>query len=106
MLYIDLEKENFHHTYGIYLGQTRIGDVTINKEKTRYTIFSFTLYDEFRGKGYFPQLLQILENRAKEEGFKFMKLDWIEPSKVDSLKARGYIVCHVGDEISMEKAIS
>ena len=99
MLSIGFNEYNDHHVYPLFLDNLQIGDITINKYPNQniFVIFGINLYDEYQGKGYFPQFLNILEEKAKQEKFKFIVLQWVTPNKIQSLKNRGY------KEISLEE---
>ncbi len=89
-LKIGFNERNFHKVYPLYLKDMKIGDVTINTNKNIFIIFDITIYDDYRGNYYFPQFLNILEEKAREEAYDFILLQWVKKDKIQSLKNMGY----------------
>ena len=91
-LKVGFNEGNFHNVYPLYLKDIMIGDVTINKNNNKkvFIVYDIHISEEYRGNYYFPQFLNILEEKAKDEGFDFILLQWINIDKMDSLKNKRF----------------
>ena len=90
---VDLEKgeNDVHHI--ILDRNIEIGIITVNKynDKNLLCVFSVLITDKRnRGKGYFPKAVKYLEDYGKNNGFKYIILNWIKLKYVDSWKKRGF----------------
>ena len=63
-------------TYHAYLGKTLIGDCQINLYKNYLTVFSINIFENYQRQGYGQQLVNEMENLAKQLGYSTVIIEW------------------------------
>ena len=90
ILSINFSKEG--DVCSIELDKKRIGDITIHSDHIRMVMILFYIHlnDEYRGEGYFPRILDIAEEDAREIKCNFMILQWALYENIGFFLKKGF----------------
>jgi len=93
-LRIGFDECNFHSVCPLYLGDEEIGNIVLNpKPNDAFEAFNIFIGLNHKGNYYFPKFLELIEVKAKEDGYKFFIVSWIDTSKqeyIDFYKKRNF----------------
>lgn len=91
ILKIGWDEREFYHQHGVYLNEEKIGFIQINIEEDAIILFNIEIGEQYRGKGYFPQILELIAAKGKDDGLSYMIVQWLTPpEKLSSLEKRGF----------------
>src|SRR3989338_2806673 len=90
-LHINFDKA-INNVCPIQLDNKQVGDITINKDKDRKTMIVFDIFinPEFRGRGYFTEVIKMVKDIGRKESLEFIIAQWIVPEKIEFYLKRGF----------------